>query len=382
MPEDSVTIKVLCRIDEIDAAAWDACAGDGNPFLRHAFLDALEKSGSAAPESGWAPQHLVIEDDGQTVACAPLYLKSHSYGEYVFDWSWADAYERAGGRYYPKLQCAVPFTPATGPRLLTRPGTERARLVDLLIAGMLELARRHHVSSLHVTFPTEEEWTHLGDAGMLQRIGQQFHWENRGYASFDEFLAQLSSRKRKDIRKEREKANAQGLTIRTLTGSDITPAHWDAFHDFYLDTVGRKLAHAYLTRAFFDHLGTSMADKCVLVVAEENGRPVAGALNLIGGDTLYGRNWGASGDFPFLHFELCYYRAIDFAIERGLKWVEAGAQGQHKVSRGYLPRATYSAHWIKDDAFQAVVARFLGHEREMVAADMEETAEAGPFRRG
>jgi predicted N-acyltransferase len=324
----------------------------------------------------------VGERDGRVVACAPLYLKSHSYGEYVFDWSWADAYQRAGGRYYPKLQCAVPFTPVTGPRLLTRPGEERAPLVEALIAAMLELARRHEVSSLHVTFPTEEEWSQLGQAGLLQRIGHQYHWENRGYASFDDFLSHLSSRKRKDIRKEREKANAQGLTIRTLTGAEIGPGHWDAFHGFYLDTVGRKWGHAYLSRDFFRQLAATMADKCVLVVAENGGRPVAGALNLIGGDTLYGRNWGAAGDYPFLHFELCYYRAIDFAIERGLKWVEAGAQGAHKVSRGYLPRATYSAHWIADPGFREVVARFLAHEREMIEADIEETAEAGPFRKG
>jgi uncharacterized protein len=379
------TIRVVDRIAAIPAAAWDACAGPDNPFLCHAFLDALEESGSATAETGWLPQHLALEDaGGQILGVAPLYLKGHSYGEYVFDHGWADAYERAGGRYYPKLQCAVPFTPVTGPRLLVHPalGKEGGEAVaDALISGMLELARRHKVSSLHVTFPTRGEWERFGEAGFLQRMGQQFHWENQGYSSFDDFLAALSSRKRKTIRKEREAALAGGIAIHTLTGAAIEKRHWDAFFRFYISTSDRKWGSPYLTREFFDLIGARMAEKIVLVMAEKNGRFVAGALNLLGGDTLYGRNWGCAGDFPFLHFEACYYRAIDFAIARGLRRVEAGAQGEHKIQRGYLPSPTYSAHWIRDPGFRRAVADFLARERRAVAYEMDELAELSPFRR-
>jgi len=386
MPDggDGYTIRVIDRIAAIPAAAWDACAGPDNPFLAHAFLDALEASGSATAETGWLPQHLALEDaGGRVLGVAPLYLKGHSYGEYVFDHGWADAYERAGGRYYPKLQCAVPFTPVTGPRLLVDPelGQEGgAAVADALIAGMLELARRHKVSSLHVTFPTRGEWERFGEAGFLQRMGQQFHWENQGYASFDDFLAALSSRKRKTIRKEREAALADGIIIRTLTGAAIEKRHWDAFFRFYISTSDRKWGSPYLTREFFDLIGARMADRIVLVMAEKNGRPIAGALNLRGGDTLYGRNWGCAGDFPFLHFEACYYRAIDFAITHGLRRVEAGAQGQHKIQRGYLPSPTYSAHWIRDPGFKRAVADFLARERRAVSHEMDELAELSPFR--
>lgn len=378
----SATVRIARSIAEVPAADWDGCAGGDDPFIGHAYLDALETSGSACPQTGWAPQHVLVEDaGGRLLACAPLYLKSHSFGEYVFDWSWADAYRRAGGSYYPKLQCAVPFSPVTGRRLLVRPGEPVAALEDILVAAMIELAKRQGVSSLHVTFPTEAEWQRLQRAGLLPRIGQQYHWRNDGYGSFDDFLAALSSRKRKTIRKERQRANAQGVRIETLQGTAIGPAHWDAFHRFYLGTVERKWAHAYLTRAFFHRLGEAMADKVVLVWATRDGEPVAGALNLLGGDTLYGRLWGAAEDYKFLHFEACYYRAIDFAIAHRLARVEAGAQGEHKVQRGYLPQPTYSAHWIADPGFRAVVARFLEHERAMVAEDMADLAETAPFRR-
>ncbi|HEX3501065.1 MAG TPA: GNAT family N-acetyltransferase [Stellaceae bacterium] len=387
MPDSggAFTIRVIDRIADIPAAAWDACAGPDNPFLSHAFLDALEESGSATAETGWLAQHLALEESGgRLLGVAPLYLKGHSYGEYVFDHGWADAYERAGGRYYPKLQCAVPFTPVTGPRLLVNPASGPAAagaVADALIAAMLELARRHKVSSLHVTFPTAGEWERLGGAGFLQRTGQQFHWENAGYASFDDFLAALSSRKRKTIRKEREGAVAGGIEIHTLSGAAIEKRHWDAFFRFYISTSDRKWGSPYLTRAFFDLIGARMADRIVLVMAEKNGRLIAGALNLRGGDTLYGRNWGCAGDFPFLHFEACYYRAIDFAIAHGLKRVEAGAQGQHKIQRGYLPSPTYSAHWIRDPGFKRAVADFLTRERRAIAHEMDELAELSPFRR-
>lgn len=383
MPDgrEPVAIKLTERIAELPAEAWDSCAGGGNPTVSHAFLAALEESGSAVAEEGWRPQHLVVEDKtGRLVAAAPLYLKSHSYGEYVFDYGWAGAFEQAGGRYYPKLQVAVPFTPVTGPRLLVHPDSpEDTRKV--LIAGLLEVTRRMGVSSLHVTFPTVEEWQALGEAGFLLRESRQFHWENRGYKSFDDFLAALSSRKRKNIRKEREAALSGGLEILTLTGSAIERRHLDAFFRFYCNTSDRKWGYPYLTRKFFDLLCQTMADKVVLIMAEQRGRLVAGALNLLGKDTLYGRNWGCAGDFPFLHFECCYYSAIDFAIERGLKRVEAGAQGPHKIQRGYLPCPTYSAHWIRDPAFAQTIANFLARERRAIEQEREELAEFSPFKR-
>jgi uncharacterized protein len=378
---DAVTVRIVPRLADIPAAEWDACAGAANPFLAHAFLEALEASGSATSETGWLPQHLALEDDdGKLMGAVPLYLKSHSYGEYVFDWGWASAYERAGGRYYPKLQCAVPFTPVTGPRLLLRPdaGSDAAAT---LIAAMLEMARRHKVSSLHITFPTEVEARHLAAAGFLQRMGQQFHWLNDGYKTFDDFLGALNSRKRKQIRRERRDALQGGMEIETLTGRAIRREHWDAFYRFYRATADRKWGDAYLTRGFFDLLGGRMAERVVLIMARKAGRYVAGALNLIGRDALYGRNWGCLGDFPFLHFEACYYRAIDFAIAHGLKRVEAGAQGQHKIQRGYLPVPTYSAHWIRDPGFARAVEDFVRRERLALEYEMGQLEnELSPFK--
>jgi predicted N-acyltransferase len=374
-------IRVVDRLAEVPAAAWDACAGIDNPFLSHAFLEALEASGSATASTGWLPQHVLVEDEGgRLLAAAPLYLKSHSQGEYVFDHGWAQAYERAGGSYYPKLQAAVPFTPVTGPRLLVRPDAP-PDTTETLIAALIEVARAHKVSSLHVTYPTRTEWEWLGAAGFLLRSGQQYHWENRGYASFEDFLAALNSRKRKQIRRERRDALAKGLEIETLTGSALEPRHWDAFYRFYRNTVDHRWGGAYLTRGFFDLLHQRLADRVALVMAREGKRYVAGALNLIGTDTLYGRNWGTIGDYPFLHFEVCYYRALDFAIERGLARVEAGAQGTHKIQRGYLPTPTYSAHWVRDRGFAKAIENFLVREREAVAAEMDVlTQELSPFR--
>ncbi|HTS92929.1 MAG TPA: GNAT family N-acetyltransferase [Stellaceae bacterium] len=384
MPDggDPARVRVVEHLAEVPPAEWDACAGADNPFLSHAFLEALEASGSATAKTGWLPQHVLVEDaDGRLIGAVPLYLKSHSYGEYVFDHGWADAFERAGGSYYPKLLVAVPFTPVPGPRLLVRAGAS-ADVEETLIAALLEIAKAHGVSSVHVTFPPRAQWERLGAAGFLQRTGQQFHWENRGYASFDDFLAALNSRKRKQIRRERRDAMAEGLEIDTLSGGALEPRHWDAFHRFYRSTTDRKWGGAYLTREFFDLLHARLADRVVLMLARQGKRYVAGALNLLGRDTLYGRNWGATVDIPFLHFELCYYRALDFAIERGLKRVEAGAQGAHKIQRGYLPTPTYSAHWIRDRSFRTAVEKFLAREREAVAAEMQELGEElSPFRR-
>jgi uncharacterized protein len=392
MPDDApaLDIGLVRSISAVPAAEWDAVAGvdkegAGNPFTSHAFLAALEDSGSVAAKSGWAPHHMAVRDgEGRLIGAAPLYLKGHSYGEYVFDWGWAEAFERAGGSYYPKLQCAVPFTPVTGPRLMTRPGLAPAlaRAVRQAMArGLERIAKENRLSSIHVTFPPEEEWQELGQAGWLQRQGQQFHWENRDYKTFDDFLAALSSRKRKAIRKEREQVARSGLTVRPLTGAELRPAHWEAFFRFYLATSEHKWGHPYLTRDFFRRLGETMADRVVLVVGEKDGRMVAGALNLMGSGVLYGRNWGAEGDFPFLHFEACYYQAIEFAIRNGLRRVEAGAQGPHKIQRGYLPSPTYSAHFIVEPGFRRAVEDFLARERKHVDAEMDELAEYSPFRK-
>jgi len=384
MPDgaEPVTANLLGAIDEVSAEAWDACAGLDNPFVSHAFLSALEQSGSAVPETGWQPRHLVVPDrDGALLGAAPLYLKSHSYGEYVFDWGWADAYERAGGSYYPKLQACVPFTPVTGPRLLVRPGAEAEAVSAALVAAMAEVARRYQVSSLHVTFCEHGEWRRLGDAGFLQRTGRQFHWENRGYDSFDAFLGSLASRKRKMIRKERRKVAESGITLRALRGEAIEPRHWDAFHRFYLATADRKWGSPYLTREFFHQLGETLAERVVLVVAEDRGELTAAALNLLGEDALYGRNWGALGDYRFLHFEACYYQAIDFAIEHGLARVEAGAQGEHKIQRGYMPVETYSAHWIADPGLRDAVESYLAQERREISREIAGLASYGPFRK-
>ena len=381
MAELTVELRSVDTIAKVDPAAWDACAGAGNPFLLHGFLSAMEESGSASARSGWRPAHLLVEDQaGRLMAAAPLYVKSHSYGEYVFDWGWAEAWHNAGGRYYPKLQCSVPFTPATGRRLLVHPGEDEAMLGALLGDAMAGIADTNKLSSAHVTFLTEGEARLLEGRGWMMRIGEQYHWHNQGYGSFDDFLAALSSRKRKAIRKERERANALGATIRCLSGDDLKPAHWDAFYRFYLDTVEKKWGQAYLTRDFFDRLTGALAERVMLVMAEKDGDWVAGALNFIGADTLYGRNWGSAGEFRFLHFEMCYYRAIDFAIERGLAKVEAGAQGEHKISRGYLPVPTYSAHWIREKSFRAAVGDFLDRERVAMLRQIALQAEEGPYK--
>ena len=352
-----------------------------NPFLSHAFLSALEESGCADARTGWAPAHLAMERAGELVAVAPAYLKSHSMGEYVFDHAWADAYERAGGAYYPKLQVCVPFTPAPGRRLLVRPDAP-ADARSTLIAGLRALARKAGASSLHVAFPTEAEWRALGQAGLLQRTGQQFHFSNPGYGSFEDFLAALASRKRKAIRKERAAALAGGVEIEWATGASLSEAHWDAFYTFYMDTGARKWGRPYLNRLFFSLLGERLADRVLLVMARREGRYIAGALNLIGDRALYGRNWGAIEERPFLHFELCYYQAIDFAIQRGLARVEAGAQGEHKLARGYLPTQTYSAHDFVDPRLGRAVADFLAHERRQVTETIEVYGEYAPFKKG
>jgi predicted N-acyltransferase len=378
---DRLSLNVVSSIGQVDAAAWDTCAGASNPFVSHAFLSALEDSGSVSAEAGWQPQHVVLKDSGRIVGCAPLYLKGHSYGEYIFDWGWAQAYERAGGRYYPKLQCAVPFTPVTGPRLLVAENEpQREDLQRTLATGIVALARQLKVSSAHVTFATEAEHQLMAEEELMPRWSEQYHWKNEDYATFDHFLAALSSRKRKTIRREREIANER-VNISVLTGDDIKARHWDAFFKFYINTSDRKWGQAYLNREFFALMGERLKDAVVLVVGEEDDRLVCAALNLRGGDTLFGRNWGTAVDYPMLHFEVCYYRAMDFAISEKLAWVEAGAQGEHKIQRGYLPRRTYSNHWIADQGFRAGVADFLKRERTAVTQQMAELTEMGPFKK-
>src|SRR5246127_910590 len=375
-----IMAKVHASIAEIPAAAWDACAGEENPSVSHAFLNALEESGSTTPRTGWTPQHLTIAGPGSsTIGIVPLYAKTHSYGEYIFDYGWADAFERAGGRYYPKLLSASPFTPVPGPRLMVHAGAPPETRAHL-IAAMIELAKRRRISSLHVNFPESIDLEALTEAGFLQRMGQQFHWTNDGFRDFDDFLAALNSRKRKAVKKERREALAPGLEIDVLTGADLKPRHWDAFYEFYLATSDRKWGSAYLNRRFFAMIGERMPEKIVLIMARHRANYVAGAFNLLGTQTIYGRNWGSYGDYKFLHFECCYYQAIEFAIARGLKRVEAGAQGPHKIQRGYLPVPTYSAHLIPDPAFRRAVAQYLAREREMVAHKMEGLAEFSPFR--
>lgn len=372
-----LTARIADGVASVLAAHWDACAGDDNPFLSHAFLSILEESGSVGGRSGWQSLPILVDGaDGAPAAIAPAYAKSHSQGEYVFDHAWADAWERAGGRYYPKLQVAVPFTPVPGPRLLLR--DENA--APHLIAAIEAVTDRHQLSSAHATFVEEAQLPAFEAAGWLVRSGTQFHWANESYASFDGFLSALASRKRKAIRKERERA-VEGLTIRHLTGAEITEAHWDAFWVFYQDTGSRKWGRPYLTREFFSLLGERMPEACLLILAERDGRPIAGALNLIGSDALYGRYWGCTEDVPFLHFELCYYQAIDAAIARGLARVEAGAQGEHKLARGYVPVTTWSAHYLPDPGFRRAVADYLDREREAVAREQAFLEELGPFRR-
>jgi predicted N-acyltransferase len=421
MTSSEITLRVANALGEIDRAAWDACANppespaahepgsivcgdlqaksadkagvlvqsvesasnvEYNPFISHDFLSALERSGSARNRTGWQPMHLIAQAaDGAIVGVAPCYAKSHSQGEYVFDHGWAEAYERAGGSYYPKLQVCVPFTPATGRRLLTRPGPQAQAVRGALADGLATICRRANASSLHVTFSTEPEWRLLGTHDYLLRTHRQFHWENAAYDTFDGFLTALASRKRKTIRRERAEAVAPGISIHWLSGSDLTETIWDAFFAFYIETGSRKWGHPYLTRSFYSMVGETMGDRILLVMAKRNGRWIAGAINFIGSQTLFGRHWGAIEHHPFLHFEVCYYQAIQYAIAHKLARVEAGAQGQHKIARGYLPTTTYSAHYIVDPAFRRAVANFLEHERAVVAEEIEEFAEAAPFRK-
>jgi len=372
------TARMAEGVTSFGADDWDACAGRDNPFVRHAFLTALEDSGSATPEAGWQPVPLAIDGaDGRPVAVMPAYAKSHSQGEYVFDHGWADAWHRAGGSYYPKLQIAVPFSPVPGPRLLMRDPA----MAPLLLAAAETVVREHGLSSAHATFVEQAQVPLFEAAGWLIRTDRQFHWTNRGYAGFDDFLAALSSRKRKAIRKERAAA-VDGLEIVRLTGAAIEERHWDAFWHFYQDTSARKWGRPYLTRSFFSLIGERMAEDVLLVMALRDGRAIAGALNLIGADALYGRYWGSIEEVPFLHFEICYYQAIDIAIERGLKRVEAGAQGEHKLSRGYEPVPTWSAHYIPNESFRRAVAGFLEREREAIAENIEDLGEYTPFKKG
>ena len=402
MADTDLTIRMIRSLAEIDPASWDACANPAapgesvcedadsnyqeerfNPFITHAFLSACEASGSAIPRTGWGGAHILVEDaEGRLLAAAPCYLKSHSMGEYVFDQGWADAYERAGGRYYPKLQISVPFTPAPGRRLLVAAGPRAEEARAALIAGLRAVMEKTGASSTHVTFLTKAEWETLGAEGFLQRTNKQFHFFDKGYGDFEGFLNSLASRKRKAIRRERKDALSAGVEIEWATGKDLTKAHWDAFYAFYMDTGSRKWGTPYLTRKFFTLLSETMADRVLLIMAKREGRYIAGALNLIGDDALYGRNWGCNEEHPFLHFEVCYYQAIDFALSRGLRRVEAGAQGEHKLLRGYEPIETYSAHAIADPRLEKAVAQFLREERREMARVIEAYAEHTPFRKG
>jgi predicted N-acyltransferase len=408
MASSEITLEAVPSVGDISPTDWDACANpqarpvndldalvpEGsagsscadlkpyyNPFVSHAFFLAAEDSGSAIARTGWLPRHLIAKMDDKIVGVVPCYLKSHSQGEYVFDRGWADAYERAGGRYYPKLQASVPFTPATGPRLLIRDGVDREEIGSALASGLVALCGVSKASSAHVTFAREADCRFLSTHGFLQRTDQQFHWHNQGFATFDGFLATMNSRHRKAIKRERREAVAAGITIHRLTGKDITEDAWDAFFDFYMETGSRKWGRPYLTRKFFSLVGDTMSNDVLLVMAKRDGRWIAGAINFIGSDTLFGRNWGAIEHHPFLHFEVCYYQAIDFAIERGLQTVEAGAQGEHKIARGYLPQTTYSAHYIADPDLRRAIADYLKRERAYVADAGRELAEAAPFRK-
>ncbi|MBB4231493.1 GNAT family N-acetyltransferase [Rhizobium mongolense] len=387
---DELSIRVERSFTAISPESWSRLSGTSkegkalayNPFLSHAFLSALEESGSATAQTGWLGHHLLLEDRGELIGALPGYLKSHSQGEYVFDHGWADAFERAGGRYYPKLQCSIPFTPATGPRLLVAEGLERRPIQNAVAEGLKEVVRRLGVSSAHVTFVPEDEIGVFETDGYLHRTDQQFHFINEGYANHEEFLETLASRKRKALRKERRTALENGISIDWLTGSDLTERIWDQFFAFYMDTGGRKWGRPYLTRKFYSLIGERMPEDVLLVMAKRNGRYIAGAINFIGGDTLYGRHWGCVEDHPFLHFEVCYHQAIDFALAKGLKRVEAGAQGEHKLARGYLPVTTHSAHYVAHAGLRRAIADYLEREREDVEHMNEILAEHSPFRKG
>ncbi|MEK9661576.1 MAG: GNAT family N-acetyltransferase [Alphaproteobacteria bacterium] len=379
--EGAVTARIIEHIADVPSADWDALAGDDNPFVSHGFLNALEVTGCATGRTGWLPQHMIMEDSaGRLIGAVPLYLKNHSQGEYVFDHGWAHAFERAGGDYYPKLQASVPFSPVTGPRLLAGAGAGTLEIQFAMARTLETFCERMNISSVHVTFPTRGEWQVLGEAGWIQRRGRQFHWHNRGYESFDDFLGALMSRKRKSIRKERREVAEAGITVRALTGDEIEPRHWDAFYRFYIDTYDRKWGYPYLTREFFQVLQDTLPDKVVLVIAEHDGRPVAGAINLKGKHALYGRNWGCIEDHRFLHFECCYYQAIEFAIAHGLDTVEAGTQGPHKIQRGYLPTETYSAHFVRHAGLRDAIERFCEEESREVDYEIMAYGDHSPYR--
>ncbi|MGJ8533984.1 MAG: GNAT family N-acetyltransferase [Alphaproteobacteria bacterium] len=392
------SVRLLSSLSDIGREEWDACANPGwsntrpldskpqdipyNPFLSYDFLSSLEESGSATDSAGWYARHLVLEKPGDApLAVVPAYLKTHSQGEYVFDHGWADAYERAGGSYYPKLQMSVPFTPVTGRRLLIADQSRHKQIAALLAAAIQQVTVQFEASSAHLTFLTEQEWDALSDMNFLRRTDQQFHWRNNSYESYEDFLAALSSSKRKALRKERRRALENDIEIEWLTGSDLKEEHWDIFFDFYIDTGNRKWGTPYLTRQFFSLIGERMADRVLLIMAKRQGRYIAGALNFIGSDTVYGRNWGCLEDHPFLHFELCYHQAIDWAIANGYQTVEAGAQGAHKLARGYVPTTTYSAHWIPNAGFRDAVEHYLEQERLHVKMEQQALSARAPFKK-
>lgn len=386
MPRDRLDnnhrIEIIESVKNISESDWNKCLNSDHPFMKHAFLWALEESGSATQATGWLAQHLVLKQEDNIVGIMPLYLKNHSAGEYVFDHGWADAFSRAGGQYYPKLQASVPFTPVTGPRILISPEVKtpnkaKKSLIHAAIARCSELG----ASSLHVTFPTESESIIFEEEGLLQRTGLQFHWKNNNYNNFNDFLSSLSSSKRKQIRRERRDCSEQGLIISTLSGSEIKEHHWDSFFAFYQNTINHKWGNPYLTRQFFSLIGTNMAEQIVLILANDGSKPIAGALNMIGDKTIYGRNWGCIEEKKFLHFEVCYYQAIDFAISNGLLRVEAGAQGTHKLSRGYLPTTTYSAHWIAHTGFRDAVGEYLSKEINLIDSEIEHLFQQSPYRK-
>lgn len=417
MSELELRARLVPSISEVEAAVWNRCAAatemfadvscsvstlkashedNGgrlsaqlstrgylpNPFISHEFLASLEMSASVGGRTGWQPRHLLVEDgDGGLVGCAPCYAKSHSRGEYVFDHAWAEAFERAGGDYYPKLQVAAPFSPVPGPRLLALPGPHAEKVRTAIADALVQITGRSGLSGAHVTFATRAEWELLGQRGFLLRTDQQFHWENAGYTTFEDFLAALTSRKRKAIRRERKEALMPGIDVQWLTGSDLTESVWDAFFAFYMETGSRKWGRPYLNREFFSRIAQSMSDRIVLVMARRAGRWIAGAINFIGQQTIYGRNWGAIEHHPFLHFEICYYQAIEYAIRHGLRRVEAGAQGEHKLARGYMPTTTYSAHYIANPDLRRAIDDYLRRERAYVESAGQELAAAAPFRK-
>ena len=383
------TATAINSINDIDSSDWNQCANpeqmEYNPFLDHRFIKALEDSGSANSNTGWQPFHTIMRDKGRVVGVVPAYLKSHSQGEYVFDGAWADAWYRAGGEYYPKLQISIPFTPATGRRLLVATPLDSTQSIQeveaQLLSATLQIAQKIQVSSLHITFMPKNQWENAGKLGLLKRVDTQFDWTNANYDSFEDFLRALSSKKRKNIRRERRGALENNIEIEWITGSDLTESHWDAFYQFYVDTGNRKWGTPYLTRAFFSMLSETMPDETLLIMCKREGKYIAGAINFIGSNTLFGRNWGCIEDHRFLHFETCYYQAIDFAIQHGINRVEAGAQGGHKIARGYMPQQTYSAHWIRNSEFRDAIKNYLNSEESFVQQDIDWIEKHTPFRK-